>query len=179
MSPNVRQPLVTRMELSFLYNSLQSLCCYTRNSNKTFVVSLLWVRNSKIKEINSEKRCETRNICKLKKCREKARITQTVSQHCAVIVPSYPDVFSLTNERRGETWENLWAHTLGPLNAPIQPEAAIEVLSESLTRRPHKRLLIGSARSKDLTCAPRTSVEAKRERTSWARKPLVVVDSGD
>ena len=37
-------------------------------------------------------------------------------------------------------------YTLGPLHVPTQSEAIIEV--------PHKRLLIGSAHSKDLTCVP-------------------------
>ena len=59
--------------------------------------------------------------------------------------------------------ENLWAHTLGPLNVPIQSEAVIEVL------KPHKQLLIGSAHSKDLTCAPRGSLAFGFASSPYAR----------
>ena len=55
---------------------------------------------------------------------------------------------SLTNKIEVKRWnarEHL-VYTLGPLNVPTQYEAIIEV--------PHKRLLIGSAHSKDLTCVP-------------------------
>ena len=67
-------------------------------------------------------------------------------------LPWNPEDFSLKNEhtaKRGMQ-ENLWVHKLGPLDAPIQSEAFIEV-SVSKTQ---KRLLIGLAHSKDLICAP-------------------------
>ena len=45
-------------------------------------------------------------------------------------VPWNPEIFSLTNECEAKSWsqirENLWAHTLGPLNVPIQSEAVSE-----------------------------------------------------
>ena len=56
-----------------------------------------------------------------------------------VSVPGYPGTQRISRSRTsmgrrdwwwGKTWENLWVHTLGPLNVPIQSEAAIEV-SES------------------------------------------------
>ena len=36
-------------------------------------------------------------------------------------------------KRQSRTRENLWAHTLGPLNAPIQSEADFEVSSQNRT----------------------------------------------
>ena len=47
------------------------------------------------------------------------------------MLPWSPEVFSFAKEhevKKGDQmWENLWAHTLGPLNVPIQSEAIYEV----------------------------------------------------
>ena len=54
--------------------------------------------------------------------------------------------------------ENLWVHTLGPLNMPILSEAIIEVSGPEFDTKPYKQLLIGSTCSKDLMCVPRGSL---------------------
>ena len=104
-----------------------------------------------------------------------------------------PEVFSLTQQhdakRRnvrepldahvrsfqrvwGETWENLWAHTLGPLNMPIQWEAIIDVSesgfdSKTLETASH---WIGTfkpnMRPEVLSC-----LASSLHTRSWARKP--------
>ena len=55
---------------------------------------------------------------------------ESITQYSKEILPWNPEVFLLMNEckaKRQNTREPLGAHTLGPLNVPIQSEAIIEL----------------------------------------------------
>ena len=75
--------------------------------------------------------------------------------------PGTQEVSSLTNEREakhertsGHTREVLWTRRSN--HKPL-----LRFPCQILTQKPHKRLLIGSARSKDLTCAPTGSFASR------------------
>ena len=71
------------------------------------------------------------------------------------MVPWNPEVFSLKNEIEAKRKPNLRVHTLGHWSAPIHSEATIGVSETDFHLEARKkRLLIRSAHSKDLTCAP-------------------------
>ena len=101
---------------------------------------------------------------------------------CVSITPviRYPGTlsfFSLTNECEAKR-ENLWAHTLGPLNAPIQSEAVFNVSESDFDSETSITTSdwIGTFKGPNV-CAQRFShvsslLQSLPHARSWPRKPL-------
>ena len=61
-------------------------------------------------------------------------------------------------KRRDKTQENLWVHTLGPLNVPIQSEAVIEISESDFDTETSKKASDWIGMLKGPTCVSRGSL---------------------